>query len=220
MRATEIKNLATACEEETRKFYLGGAHDTTHCYELIRQALTEQSSEAFSHLYRIYEPMVTRWVYRCAAFPGIDEPAEYFVSTAFSKFYFALRGRSLDRFETLSKLLTYLKSCVITAVLEYRRKYGRQEIVTAISIDDKLGIGAEDVPESPLIDVWSRICHLLPGPEDQLLARCAFVLHMKPAEIAETYAEHWESPRQVTQRLFRIRQVLRNDLELQRLADG
>ena len=219
MNALSIVDLATLCEEETRKFYLGSIYNPLHCYELLKRALSDQSAEAFSHVYRIYEPMVTRWVYRCGAFSSADEPADFFVSAAFSSFYFALRGKDLGKFDSLSKVLNYLKSCVYTAVLEYIRKNKRHDIVTEASIETYVNLGTEDSVDSLLQDLWARICELLPDKEDQQLAYHVFVLDMKPSEIAESDPERWESARQVTQRLYRIRQILRNDSDLRHLGE-
>ena len=48
--------------------------------------------EAFTYVYRIYEPQVIRWVYNHSQFEQTAEHADYFAGSAMSNFYFAVRG--------------------------------------------------------------------------------------------------------------------------------
>ncbi|MGH2520949.1 MAG: hypothetical protein ACRDH2_00465 [Anaerolineales bacterium] len=210
-----LDDLAQRCAEETRKYNRQQPSDTQYCFELLRRALADGLTEAFTRVYQIYERQVLRWVYTHQRFAQTDESADYFANLALSNFYFALRGPKFARFASLPQLLTYLKNCVHTAIAQYLRD---QHKLTLASLDD-----AGEVAETPnpalgaeAADLWAHICRLLPAARDQLLARSALVLHLKPNQIASAHPAEWRNAREVSVALYRIRRRLRNDPELLR----
>src|SRR5688500_2753814 len=114
-----VAELARRCAEETDKFARRLANDPLFCFELMRRALAEQSDEAFTHIYQVYERMVTSWVYNHSRFTLTGESAEYFVSGAFRAFHSALQGSKFERFPSLAAVLSYLKTCVHTSIAQY-----------------------------------------------------------------------------------------------------
>jgi hypothetical protein len=209
--------LARRGADEVAKFARRADNDPQACFELFRRALVEQSDEAFTHVYRIFEPLVTGWVYRQSRFALTGESAEYFTSAAFRSFYFALRGERLSRCPTLAALLGYLKVCVYSAIAQYLREESRHGTVP---LED-----ATELVEVPALDghleadeIWTHICRLLPDERDQLLARCAFAQHLTPRLIRATYGAYWRDERAVSVDLYRIRRRLRADPELAILA--
>jgi hypothetical protein len=209
--------LAGRCREETEKFTRREHHDDRFCFELMRRAFAEGVEVAFTHVFQIYEPQVLSWIRRDSRLERTNETAEYFSSQALSNVYFALRGPRFARFPSLQKVLSYLKVAAYSVVTQYLRDHAPP--LTQYSPDD------EAVTETPALDgepdermgaeeLWTRICALLPDVDSRLLARCAFVLSMKPREIARAYPGRWESDRSITLALYRIRQVLRADEEL------
>lgn len=209
--------LAQRCGEETAKFTRRVDNDPQFCFELLRRALAEQSDEAFTQVYRVYEPLVTGWVYRHSRFALTGESPDYFVSGAFRAFYLALRGERFARVPTLAAALGYLKTCVHTEIIQHLR--GRKAELT---------VSAEEVPEGAAEpdlgarvqaeELWAHLCRLLPDERDRLLARCAFALGLKPRQICVAYPAHWPSERAVSVALYRLRRILRADPELATLA--
>jgi hypothetical protein len=113
-----IDELARKCEEETHKFIRQQAHETRYCFELMQRGLGQEHSEAFTQVYQIYEGLVLKWVNTHPRFYMTGESADYFVSAAFSRFYFAVKGPEFDRFPTVAQILQYLKLCVQTVIAE------------------------------------------------------------------------------------------------------
>jgi hypothetical protein len=217
-----IENLAAQCAEETEKFSRRQPNATQYCFELFRRALADGIAEAFTRIYQVYERQVLNWVYRYPRFEETGEGADFFVNSAFSKFYFAVSGPKFERFNSVPSLLMYLKLCVHTAIAQYIRD---QKQIVAVSTDDEAaGVDMRDRQQEDLLesgtkaaDLWALICRLLPAPTDQLLARCAFTLDMKPAEITTAYPGRWGSEREISVALYRIRRLLRQNAELRRL---
>lgn len=215
--ALSIDDLAQRCAEETEKFNRRQPSDAQFCFELLRRALAQEVAEAFTRVYQIYERQVLAWVYSHSRFPQTGESAEFFAGAALRTFYFALRGSKFERFPSLPQVLAYLKLCVHTAIAQYIRD---QHPSAAIPLD-----AAAAVAETPDLgtraeaaDTWQHICRLLPDERDRLLARCVFVLDLKPRQIVEQYQGHWRDEREVSVALYRIRRALRNDPELLRRA--
>lgn len=211
-----VDTLARLCAAETEKFSRRLPSDAQFCFELLRRALAEGAAEAFTRVYQIYERQVRVWVHSHTRFAQTGESPEYFVSAAWSTFYFALRGPKFGGFPSLPQVLAYLKLCVHTAIMLYLRD---QQPSAAVSLDDQ----AERVPAPAQAEPFdtarlaARVAQLLPSPHDRLLAHCAFAEDLKPRQIVQAYPGQWASERDVTVALFRIRRTLRNDPELRRL---
>jgi hypothetical protein len=214
--ALPVEQLAQRCIEETEKFNRRQSNDSQFCFELLRRALTEGVTEAFTYVYQIYERQVFSWVYNHSGFVQTGENADYFARSALSAFYFALRGAKFARFPSLQQALAYLKLCVHTTIAQYLRD---QRQATAVSIETTGPIA--ETPDlgtrAEAAELWAYICSLLPDERDRLLARYAFVLDLKPRQIVELYPAHWADEREVTVALYRIRRLLRADAELRRL---
>jgi len=183
----------------------------------MRQALRAEVTEAFTHLYRIYEPQVIRWVYNHSRFESTGERADYFSSSALSQFYFSLRGSKFDKFSALPQILTYLKLCVHTAIMQYLRDH---HPTNTISLDDADGLPQYTNPNLDIFagELWNHICSLLPDQVDRTLAQLVFVQHLKPAQIVAQYPERWNDERTVSVALQRIRRNLRKDNVLRQWA--
>lgn len=212
-----LDDLMNRCIEQTARYRRNLPHDTTCCFELLRRALALDSDEAFAYIYRLYEPQVRRWVHAHPQFSYSDETADFFITEALNKFYFATRAEKFARFSCVSQLMAYLKMCVHTAILQYIRDHQRLTVVPML--ERPHGYEQDMDARTRLIELWGRICDLLPDEDDRLLARCAFVLDMKPAEIAQLYSTIWPTPRAVSVALQRIRRTLRRDHDLRQRAD-
>lgn len=205
-----LDQLADACAEQTRRFSRREPSDTLFCFELLRRALAEALPEAFTWVHRIYERQVIRWVYQHTRFEQTGESAEFFANAALTQFYFALRGARFAQFGSLAQVLAYLKACVHSAVAQYVRDHEKTALLPL-----------EAAAEAPVVvnpgealeaaEVWAYICQQLPDEHDQWLARCAFMLDLKPKAIAAANPGYWRTEREVTLALYRVRQRLRSD---------
>ncbi|HEU5101265.1 MAG TPA: hypothetical protein VFU22_19715 [Roseiflexaceae bacterium] len=212
-----LDELAQRCASETEKFNRRASSDSQFCFELLRRALADGVADAFTRVYQIYERQVLVWVYSHSGFVRSGESADFFVSAAWSTFYFALRGPKFGGFPSLPQVLAYLKLCVHTAIAQYLRD---QQPAPTTPLDE-----APDASHAPDLaariaaaDLWRQIERLLPDPRDRLLARCSFVEDLKPRQIVKAYPSRWKDEREVSVELYRIRRLLRNDPELRRLA--
>lgn len=217
VHSLHIDELANLCAGETTKYIRREASDPQYCFELLRRALADAASEALTQVYKIYEPLVLSWVHKHERFPQTGEEANYFANMALRNCYFALRGAKFANFQFLPQVLGYLKRCVHSAIEQYLRD---QKPLPDMPLEQVEHMGETSQQESDLEarELWSYILQLLPQPEDQLLARLAFVLDMKPAEIVKLHPSIWQQERQVSVALQRIRRTLRRNDSLRQMA--
>lgn len=212
-----LDELAQRCAKETERFNRHQANDPQFCFELLRRALAEGVPEAFTHVYRVYERQALSWVYGHSGFAQTGESADYFARSALSTFYFALRGAKFAQFTSLPKVLAYLKLCVHTAIMQYLRDQ-RPALTTQLDAVGDLAHTPDLAHRADAAELWAHICRLLPDPRDRLLARCVFLLDLKPRQIVAAHPAEWSSEREVSVALYRIRRMLRGDEELRRRA--
>lgn len=209
--------LALRCIQETDHFNRRQSSDPSFCFELLRRALADGSSEAFTYVYQNYERQVINWVYSHPKFEQTGESADFFASQALRSFYFALRGDKFGRFPSLPQILSYLKLCVHTSVAQYLRD--QQPHMTTSLLDTQLLAYQPDLGmHAAAAELWQHICSLLPDDRDRLLARLVFMQGLKPREITVAVPACWRDEREISVALYRIRRMLRNDAELQRRA--
>lgn len=210
-----LDSVVAHCTEETHKYWQRLLSDTRYCFELFRRALVEARQEAFTYVYRIYEPQVRAWVYNHSQFNRTDETADYFVSLSFSKLFFALRGEKFNKFSSLGHVLKYLNMCVFTGILEYLRSQPRD----AETLEEE-SAPYNPSPSSELAgELQTHINRILEDAQDRLLVHLVYVLNLKPAEIQQQYPDQWDSARAVSVALQRIRRHLRKDQWLREWAD-
>jgi len=212
-----LDNLAQRCAEETEKFNRRQPNDPQFCFELLRRALADGVSEAFTRAYQVYERQALHWVYSHSRFEQTGENADFFARQALSNFYFALRGPKFARFAELPQVLAYLKQCVHTAIMQYLRDQ-QPSAATPLEAVGDLAHAPDLAAHADSAELWAHIQRLLPDPRDRLLARCAFALDLKPRQIVAAYPAHWHDEREVSLELYRIRRRLRADAELRQRA--
>jgi hypothetical protein len=211
----DIQVLAERCIEETRNYLKRARSEAESCFELMRLALAENNNIALAAIFRNYEHLIRSWVMIHPAFPRTEEPPDFFILDAFSSFYFATRGEKFAKFQDLSRLLKYLKTCVQSSILMYERKHPHQFVPL---LDDGKAFHFDKIEERLIyLAIWERICNLLPAEDDQNLAYLAFVQGRKAAEIAKLLPERYADARAVSVALQRIRYALKNDASLRDL---
>lgn len=209
-----LNDVVQRCQEETEKFRHRLENVTDFCFELFRRAVGDHAKDAITHVFHVYESLMMSWVTRHPQYDMTGEEAEHFVSMAFSNFYFALSGGRFSDFDSLKSVLAYLKRCIHTAISMHLRRAANAETVPLNPDITASNRSPED--EMQLFDIWERINLLLPQETDRILANSVFAHHLKPAQIAEMFS-HWETAREVSVDLQRIRRTLRSDSLLRKL---
>lgn len=183
----DLTILIQRCAAESERFYRGQANDTSYAYELFRRALVDECEIAWEYMYQHYSPLVESWVRRCGAFSQTGESSEFFVVSAFTKFWKAMRSKSFESFPSLAALLHYLQLCTNCVVIDSVRAQSWAEVLPeealATAQDDQASPDEMVLDRAHREEIWSCITTLLNDPSERIILYESFVLGMKPGDI-------------------------------------
>lgn len=220
LNALTLAGLSHRCGQETESFFRRAAYDPAYCYELFRRALLERNQRAYDCLYAQYQPLVAGWVERHPSFPSSGEEVQYFVNRAFEKLWQALTPDKFRRFHDLKALLSYLKLCTHSVVIDHAR--ARQRAL----LDEELGetilagqaapidVEGEAIETAQQQEFWRLINQRLADEKEQAVVFGSFVLAMKPAELHLRYAHLFSDVHDVYRTKQNVLERLRRDQDL------
>lgn len=220
LNALTLAGLSHRCGQETESFFRRAAYDPAYCYELFRRALLERNQRAYDCLYYQYQPLVAGWVERHPSFPASGEEVQYFVNRAFEKLWQALTPDKFRRFSDLKALLSYLKLCTHSVVIDQARARQRalldEEPGEAVLAGRAAAIDVEGdaIETAQQQEFWRLISERLAGEKEQAVVFGSFVLAMKPAELHSRYAHLFSDVNDVYRTKQNVLERLRRDESL------
>jgi DNA-directed RNA polymerase specialized sigma24 family protein len=220
LNALTLAGLTHRCAQETELFFQRNAYDPAFCYELFRRAIFERNQRAYACLYNQYQALVAGWVERHPSFPGANEEVQYFVNRAFEKLWRALTPEKFQRFSDLKALLSYLKLCTHSVVIDHAR--ARQHALLDEAPSDAalagqaspLDVEGNAIEHAQQQAFWRLINQRLVDEREQAVVFGSFVLAMKPAELQMRYAHLFSDVREVYRAKQNVLDRLRRDPEL------
>lgn len=218
-----LEDIAQRCAHETDRFFQHQDHDPRYCFELLRRAIADRCQRAWEFVYAQYQPLVTSWVERHAAFSSCSEEAQYFVNRAFEKMWTALTPVGFGRFPDLKSLLRYLQMCVHSAILDVVRVAERSTVVTQVEEMTTRGDPEVATVEDQALDrmqwqaFWEEISARLHSDQERQVVYGSFVLAMKPRELCAQFPDLFRDVNEVYRVKENVLARLRRDAELARL---
>ncbi|HNS00855.1 MAG TPA: sigma-70 family RNA polymerase sigma factor [Anaerolineae bacterium] len=219
-----VVGLSRRCAQETTAFFQRQPYDPAFCYELFRRALLERNQRAYECLYSQYQPLVAGWVEHHPGFPGAGEEVQYFVNRAFEKLWHALTPEKFSRFADLKALLSYLKLCAHSVVIDHARARQHLLLLDEEPSDAVLGgyaargdVAEETIEQTQQQEFWRLINQRLVDEKEQAVVVGSFVLAMKPAELQVRYPHLFSDVREVYRTKQNVLDRLRRDPELRAL---
>lgn len=220
LNALTLAGLTHRCTQETESFFRRDSYDPAFCYELFRRAILERDQRAYDCLYRQYQPLVASWVERHPSYPGAGEEIQYFVNRSFEKLWHALTPEKFQRFPDLKALLSYLKLCTHSVVIDHART--RQHALLYEAAGDTLlasqaasnNVEGDTVETAQQQEFWRVINRRLADEKEQAVVFGSFVLAMKPAELQLRYAHLFSDVKDVYRTKQNVLERLRRDPEL------
>jgi DNA-directed RNA polymerase specialized sigma24 family protein len=140
---------------------------------------------------------------------------------AFAAFWRSYTADKLACALGLGSVLSYLKSCAVTARLQESRRAGSRG--TEIPSDDvpHLVVDSNPSPETVIVEasavtgLWEIVVSHCRSEIEQLVANLTLVAGMKPSEIAVQYPDCFEDVTDIYRIKRNLLDRLRRDLELQ-----
>lgn len=209
-----VDQLLTGCQN-TRP-------DNSHerfCFELFRRAIADKSDQCWAALYGQYQKLVGHWLLefsKSSQLPG-DQTLEELIASAFASFWRAFTAEKLQQAEGLGSVLTYLKSCAATTVLQIRRKAARSLPAVAweeLETETQVVSSSSANPEQQVLttmnaqQLWSIVDKVCSDEREQIIARLSFVSDLKPVAILELHPQLFSG----VEEIYTIRRNLKNRL--------
>ncbi|MFV9504896.1 MAG: sigma-70 family RNA polymerase sigma factor [Oscillochloridaceae bacterium umkhey_bin13] len=222
LRQIELESLARRAAVESRRFYRHEAYEPAYAYELFRRALVERDQAAWGLLYELYAPLVDHWVRRTGAFTVSGETSDYFVCSAFTRFWRAIPPTRFEAFPTLAALLNYLRRCATCVVIDTARAQSYADILPEEAVnwnDQRLGYADEEATDRVShAELWAIVEGLLVNEAEQVLVRGSFLLGLKPSEIFARWPHLFSGVEEVYSLKRAVLARLRKSPELRELA--
>ena len=192
--------LAAGC----RQVKTDASHEP-YCFELFRRAILQKSEHCWSALYAQYSKL----------------------ADAFTAFWRAFTAEKLGQAERLAQVLSYLRACTTTAVLQAKRREDRR-IKQAAWDQDALDATPDPQPtnsrpeqllmttmwQEKLWQIVNRCCH---DERERVLARLSFISDLKPSEILERHPDLFVDVAEIYTMRRNLKNRLWRDKELQEL---
>lgn len=223
LTALTLAGIAHRCSQETERFFRRLEHDPRYCFELFRRAVTERSQAAYELLYRQYQALVFSWIERHPSMAGLDEETQYFVNRTFEKMWRALTPAKFERFPDLKSLLSYLKLCAHSVVVDYARA-GQPKVVDEELAELQLAntaadtdLEADTVAQMEQQEFWRLISERLNDDKERIVLYGAFVLALKPRDLLSRYPGTFVDVTEIYRTKQNLLERLRRDKELHQL---
>ena len=220
----DLPELVQRCEKETRLYFQRQKPDDRYCFELFRRAIQEGDSSIWDHLYPCYSGLVASWVMQHPAYESSGEKVEYFVNGAFAKLVGTLTRERFQGFTELGYILSYLKLCVHSIVVDYQRAVDQASLYTLEDVGEEASTEAS--PEEQVFvraaqeEIWEKVAERLHDKKERAVVQGLFVFGIKPREL------YGQMPAMFTDvdEIYRIKQNvvarLRRDAEFRNLFDA
>jgi DNA-directed RNA polymerase specialized sigma24 family protein len=214
-----LPDLADRCAKETDRFFRGHEYDSQYCFELFRRAILEHDQNAWEAVYNQYRLLVSKWVQQHQGFEASGEDVAYFVNCAFEKIWTALTPEKFGHFTQLASLLSYLKMCVHSVIIDHNR--AREQARLCVYIEgaalEKQG-QADSIEERVLNKIdrhqfWDTLNARLNDEKERRVIHGSFVMALKPRELYDHYRDHFDSVDEVYLIKQNILSRLRRDPE-------
>jgi RNA polymerase sigma factor (sigma-70 family) len=194
--AMDLLEIMTKCRTRQEDYSY-----ETYCLELFRRAIVEKDQVAWLFVHEQYFRLVYYWIAQ------MDMPDTVFIEDlaqdAFLSFWRAYTPEKLDQAQNLGSILSYLKECAISTVIQARRtvqKQRREEAGWHLWETQENQRSTASNGES----LWQRIVERCQSEQEYFLAQLFYVSGLKPREIAEQYPDRFVN----VQEVYRIQRNL------------
>jgi DNA-directed RNA polymerase specialized sigma24 family protein len=153
-------------------------------YELFRRAIVERDEAAWAEIHARYRALLIAWANRCSAMARSSEAPADLADQALVRAWAALTPERFAAFPTLPQLLSYLRACVTTTVIDSAR--------AQVSIERSLlaaQAGPTALPEQVVLDdldreeLWTLVTRIAMTQAEQIVLVESFACDLPPRAI-------------------------------------
>jgi len=179
-------------------------------YELFRRAILDRDAEAWAAIHACYRPLLISWAYHCGAGTCTAESADDLADQALARAWVALTPAHFAAFPSLARLLSYLRACVATTVIDSTRARAAAERAR-----HPLHTNAPATPEQIVLAtrdrdaLWQAVSALVATPAEHIVLVESLVYGFPPRTI---WARHSQLFPEIAT-IYRTKRSLFNQLQ-------
>ena len=188
-------------------------------YEVFRHALTNRDPEALADVVAWYRPLLVAWARQKLARMPIEESCEDIADEAFARAWSALATTGLTSFPSLAAVLSYLRTCVGSVVIDRIRTQSSSPYTLTPMI-----VAPQPSPEQAVLaelnhtEIWSLINrHIMTEPE-RIVVYESMVLCLPPRTILQRHPGVFDDVAAIYRIKRNLFERLRRDEDLRRLC--
>ncbi len=209
----DVVQLAQRCAAEQQLYHQHQPSDDRYCLELFHRALQQHDEYAWSLLYEQFSGTLLAWVHqhRCARLALEREEPHTLTHAAWTKLWAATTSTKEKKpdFSSLASILSYLKRCVNSVVLDEVRKQRARQL--EVPLPDVNLPRSDDPGDGPAARLWELIERALPDRRERLLAYWLFVQGLKPREVVRLAPQSFPTAQEVYRLARNIQDRLRRN---------
>jgi DNA-directed RNA polymerase specialized sigma24 family protein len=185
-------------------------------YELFRRAITERDADAWAAIHAHYRPLLMFWASRVSAQADLNECYGDIADRALARAWAALTSQRCAAFDSLARLLSYLRTCVTTTLIDSARAQESGERVRLVLSD-----GTSATPEQIVLAefdrnaLWRVVSAVAANSAERIMLVESFVYGLPPRAICLRHPEFfpdvtavYTTKRNLLDRLRRNRELL------------
>ncbi len=222
LRQASLDMLADQCREQTERYRRGEASLEAFCLELLRRSLVDRDERAWDVIFAQYRAMVLAWIRRHPAADSLDEEDDYWLNRTFERFWRSIGPDRFHLFPGVSALLSYLKTCAHSVLLDEARARARNSVAeldrAAAALVDPPDAEARAVSALAGQDLWTAVDRELQDDSERVVVRLSFSLDLKPGEIQRLHPERFPSTAEVYRIKRNVLDRLRRSREIRELV--
>jgi len=189
-------------------------------YELFRRAITQRDAAAWAAIHAHYRPLLAAWAARCGACVQFGEWADDIADQALARAWVALTPARFAAFPTLARLLSYLRTCVTTTVIDSARaratvERGLQQLPSGMAeTAEQIVLAALD-----RATLWRTVLELAATPAERIILVESFAYGLPPRAIQARHPQLFAGVAAVYSAKRNLFARLQRSRELTRLRD-
>jgi DNA-directed RNA polymerase specialized sigma24 family protein len=180
-------DLCRRCREETEHYRRARPVDGRFCLEIFRRAIVEHDQACWSELYDIYHDQALMWCRRAGAGQHADH--EEIITEAWTRFWRYFTTTKLEEATGIAGVLTYLRSCIFTVVIDQRRRQVETTPLdpTLMPPDTVPGPDEALAAAAAVSEFWRTVHQHLHDERERVLMHMKYILLLRSAEIQHRY---------------------------------
>lgn len=189
-------------------------------YELFRRAIVDRDSDAWGAIHQQFRSLLASWAWRYGGRTFSPEECTDIADQAFARAWSALTPERFGDFQSLARLLGYLRACVSTTLIDCIRAQGAGDrAITETQLDTAATPEQAVLADLDNSALWRTALALTANPAERITLIESFVYGLPPRAILERHRQHFADIAAVYSAKRNLLQRLERNGDMQRLYE-